>query len=241
MPHTSSRYQQDLGFVDGMSSFSVNEITGIGAGITLVRNAVGDFAYVAPVSATTVFVINLLDTVLRRSGAVEDLQNLYGSGFGPGTGQPGSGDPQGRPGSAALGDGFILPGTPQPASQMSVLQEITPRTAFKIKGFKPLSINVIYKVLTGAATSITASLTLTTFRNAQAVAAGQSNLLVAGQNGLVNVAAATPYVTNIPLPNAQFYQITPLSQLWFELTVVEPAANTFQFYGIDLLCEYNYN
>lgn len=253
MPHTHSSYQQDLGFDDGMLSFSVGEITPIGAGITLVRNAIGDYAYLAPVSATSIFAINILDTVLRRNGYTEDLQNVFGSTFGggldgaapgpggTGSGVPGSAEPQGRPGSISLNDGFILPGTPQPVSAMGALQQITPRTGLKIKGFKPLSINVIYKVLTGAATTLTVSLVQTVFKNAQAVATGQTTLLAAGQNGMTNVAAATPYVTNVPIPNAVYYQILPLTQLWFELTVVEPAANTLQFYGIDLVAEFNYN
>ena len=245
---------QDLGFDDGMINFAVPEIIGIGAGITVVRNAIGDIAYLAPVLATSVFAINIADTIMRRSGMGEDTQNVFGSNFGGGldgalagpsgfggTGVAGSAEPQGRPGGVSLNDGFNLPGAPQPASGMSTLQQITPRTGLKIKGFKPLSINVIYKVLTGAATSITVSLTQTIFKQAQAVATGQTALLAAAQYGLVNVAAATPYVTNILIPNAVYYQLTPLTQLWFELTVIEPVANTFQFYGIDLMCEFNFN
>lgn len=257
MPHTHSRYMQDLGFTDGLISFDAVEFEGIsvsGTAPSIVRNAVGDVAWQLVASSQANFDLNLLGVALRRSGFFEDTQNVFGSGFGgglggpsgnvpgtPGTGVPTSAEPQGRPGSSSLVDGFILPGQPQPASGMGTLQQITPRTGLKIKGFKPLGLNVIYKVLTGAATTLTCSLTMSTFRNNQAVATGQTNLLAVGANGLVNVAQAAPYVTAIPIPNAVFYQITPLTQLWFEINVTEPAANSFQLYGVELACEFNYN
>jgi hypothetical protein len=191
--------------------------------------------------------MNLLETTIRRSGFFEDTQNLFGSTFGgglggsaagpgsAGTGIPASAEPQGRP------DGFILPGSPQPASGMSTLQPITPRTGLKIKGIKPLSLSVMYKVVTGAATSLTCVLTQTKIVDNQTIASQQTTLLASAANGLVNVARANPYVTAIAIPNAVFYQTTPNTQLWFEIAVQEPAANTFQLYGVDMLCEFNMN
>lgn len=257
MPHSHGRYMQDLGFTDGLLSFASPEISAITAGGTapsLVRNAVGDVAWLLSASSSVFFEFNIMDTLIRRSGFSEDTQNVFGSTFGgglggpiagpsglPGSGIPGSAEPQGRPGSASLQDGFILPGIPQPVSAMAALQEITPRTAQKIKGIKPLSLSVMYKVLVGAMSTLTCTMVSTTFKNAQAVATGQSTVLVSGANGLVNVAAATPYVTTIALPLAQYYQITPLTQLWFEMNVVAPASNSFQLYGVELACEFNYN
>jgi hypothetical protein len=124
---------------------------------------------------------------------------------------------------------------------MATLQEITPRTALKIKGVRLNTLNVIYKVVTGAMTSINASITQTVFKNGQAVATGQTTLLASAQNGLSNTAAATPYVTNIPIPNAVYFQITPLTQVWFELAIVAPASNTFQLYGVEIGVHFNYN
>jgi hypothetical protein len=247
MPHTHSRYQQDLGFVDGLIMMSTEEILAIASAgtVTLTRNAVGDIAWQCNASSTATFNINLMGSVLRRSGFFEDTQNLFGSTFGgglggsaagpgsAGSGIPASAEPQGRP------DSFILSGQPQPASGMATLQEITPRTALKIKGFKPLSINVIYKVVTNPATSLTCVLTQSVFANNVAIA--KTTLLASAANGLVNVAQANPYVTNIPIPNAVYYQITPNTQLWFEVAVQEPASNTFQLYGVDVLCEFNFN
>lgn len=254
MPHSHGRFMQDLGFTDALVFFPPADFTSTGGPATFVRNAIGDVVLQAPASATTFFDVDILDGLLRRSGFFEDTQNAFGSTFGggiggpiagpgglSGTGIPGSAEPQGRPGSASLSDGFILPGVPQPASAMGALQQLTPRTGLKIKGVKPLFINIIYKVLTGAATSLTTSITQTIFKNGQAVATGQTTPLAAATNTLTNVAAATPYVTSIPIPGAVYYQITPLTQLWFELAVVEPTTNTFQLYGVEVGFEFNYN
>jgi len=247
--HTHGRYQQDLGFSDGLISCDASEVLAIASAgtVTLTRNAVGDIVWQCNASSTATFNINLMSSVIRRSGFFEDTQNLFGSTFGgglggaaagpgsAGTGIPASAEPQGRP------DAMILAGTPQPASGMATLQEITPRTALKLKGFKPLSINVMYKVITNPATSLTCVLTQTKVVDNQTIASQQTNLLASGANGLTNVARANPYVTSIAIPNAQYYQITPNTALWFEIAVQEPAANTFQLYGIDVLCEFNYN
>jgi len=231
MPHTSSRYQQDLSFTDGLISFAAPDISAVSATApVLTRTAVGDYSWVAQASATTYFAVNLLK-LLRRSGFSEDLQEYFG-----GTGIPASAAPQGRP------DGYVLPGQPQPATGMSSLQEITPRTAFKLKGIKPKSLTVIGMMATGSPTSVNCSLTMTTATNGATVAAGQTTLLASGTNGLPQTySSAVLQVTTVAIPNAVFYQITPNTQLWFELVVVEPASNTYKFYGVELACDFNFN
>jgi hypothetical protein len=255
MPHTHSRYMQDLGFSDGLVSYGVPEISAVSPTGTVAlsrASGAGIPSWLVSASSSVFFEINLLDAEIRRSGYTEDLQDVFGSTFGsgqggfaagpsglPGSGIPASAEPQGRPGSSNLGDGYILPGTPQPASGMATLQEITPRTALKIKGLKPLSITVLYSVGTGAMTTLTIGLYQNIFKNGVAVA--QTIPLAAGLNGLQNVAAANPYATVIPIPNAVFYQITPLTQLWAEINVVAPAGNTFNLFGLEMNCEFNYN
>jgi len=251
---------QDLGFTDGLIGFASPDISAISSTApVLTRAAAGDVSWVAQASATTYFEVNVLDTIERRSGFSEDTQNVFGSTFGsgvggfsagpsglPGTGIPGSAEPQGRPGNAALGDGFILPAATvtgaQPASGMATLQELTPRGALKLKGIKPLSLTVIGKMITGSPTSINCSLTLVTLKNGSTISAGSTNLLANGFNGLPQTySSAILQVTVIPIPNAMFYQITPNTQLWFEMIVVEPGSNTYAFYGVELACEFNYN
>jgi len=249
MPHTHSRYQQDLPFIDGLINYSASDFIGLasaGTAPALTRNAVGDLTLLVAASSTATLSCDLLSKAVRRTGYHEDTQNLFGSTFGggiggaaagpsgvAGTGIPASAEFQGRPGN------MILPGQPQPASGMATLQEITPRTALKIKGIKPLSLTVVYSVLTGAATSLTCVLTQSAFTNGVAIT--KTALLASAANGLTNVSAATPYVTTIQIPNAVYFQITPNVQLWFEIACQEPAANTFGLYMVSMACEFNYN
>lgn len=255
MPHTHSRFMADLGFTDGLVSYAAADVLSVSpTGTVALSRAIGAGipSWLVSASSSVFFEIPLLETLIRRSGYFEDLQNVFGATFGsgaggfaagpsglPGTGIPASAEPQGRPGSANLGDGYILPGTPQPASTMSTLAEITPRTALKIKGIKPLSMNLIYQITTGAMTTLTIGLYQNTFKNGVAIA--QTIPLAAGLNGLTNASAATPYVTSIPIPNAVYYQINPNVQLWAEINVVSPAGNTFNLFGLEMLCEFNYN
>jgi hypothetical protein len=227
-------------------------VASAGGPTALIRNAAGDIAVNVPVTTTATLSINLFNTLILRTGFIEDTQNVFGSTFGsglggfaagpsglPGTGIPVSAEPQGRPGSAALGDGFILPGSPQPVSAMAALQQITPRTGLKLKGIKPLAIAVKYKVLTGAMTALTCRADSTKYANG--VANSITSVLASGANGLVNVSAATPYVTTIAIPNAVAYQTADLTDLWFEIGVQTPGGNTFQLYGVRMLAEFNYN
>lgn len=249
MAHTHSRYQQDLGFNDGIINYAITEVVSIasaGGPSTLVRNGPADLVINIPNSMTGTLSIPLFETLILRSGFFEDTQNIFGSTFGggiggasagpsgvPGTGIPGSAEPQGRP------DSFILPGSPQPASAMGALQPITPRTGLKLKGIKPLAIAVKYKVVTNPATALTCRIDSVKFQNG--VANTITNLLASGANGLTNVAAATPYVITIPIPNAVFYQVADLTEMWFELGVQTPVGGTVQFYGVRMLAEFNYN
>lgn len=255
MPHTKGRFQQDMGLLDGIVNYAIADaiaIASAGGPATLLRNGPADLVYNVPVSTTETLSIPLFETLILRSGMFEDTQNVFGSTFGAGlgsgitpgpggagTGLPGSAEPQGRPGSPSMGDGFILPGNPQPLSAMAALQGITPRTGLKLKGVKPLAIAVKYKVLTAPATALTCRLDTVRFANGQANTI--TNLLASAANGLTNVAAATPVVVTIPIPNAVFYQTADLTEMWFELAVQTPGGGTFQFYGVRMLAEFNYN
>jgi hypothetical protein len=240
MPHTHSRYQQDLGFNDGIIDYSVSDVVNIasaGGPATLVRNGPADIVINVPNSTTVTLSIPLFETLILRTGFFEDTQNIFGSTFGggvgalaagpggAGTGIPASAEPQGRP------DTF---GTE------AALQQLTPRTALKLKGIKTLSLAVKYKVLTNPATVLTMRADEVNFVNG--VANNVTPVIATGANGLTNVAAATPYVITVPFPVAeQTYQIDDLTEIWFELAVQTPANGTVQFYGVRLACEFNYN
>jgi hypothetical protein len=223
MAHTHGRYQQDLGFNDGIINYSPTDVINIasaGGPATLVRNAAADIAINVPNSTTVTLSIPLFETIILRTGYGEDLQEQFG-----GAGLAGSAEPQGRP------DTF---------GAMSALQELTPRSGFKLKGLKTLSLAIKYKVLTNPATVLTCRVDEVNF--VSGVANAVTSVIASGANGLTNVAAATPYVINVPFPaSEQIYQIDDLTDLWFELAVQTPAGGTVQFYGVRMTCEFNYN
>lgn len=224
MPHTQSRYQQDLGFTDGVTlAYPWDFIaTGAGAPTVVTRNAAGDFSYNIGASVGPVnFSFSLLELMMQRVGFGEDLQDqLVGSGI------MGSAQPQLY--------------RPDLNSGQNTGQQLQPRTANKVKGVKPLSIKVI-ELITGAAlTTHTARIDKTVFSNN--VANSITSVLASGANGLPTAVQANPYVTVINFPVAsQIYQVTDLSQIWFEMTVTTAAAGAYRLYGAELTFEYNFN
>ncbi len=226
MPHTQSRYQQDLGFTDGRvfvgpGDILVDTIAQVTA-VSGTRNAVANWSinHVAGAN-TTNYAINLTNVILRRSGFGEDLQEQFG-----GTGIPGSAQSQVyRP--------DVIPA-------MSAAQQLAPRTALKLKGIKLLSFDVIYVIGVANLTGHTCRVDQTNFSNNVAIA--PTVVLATGANGLQTVVQANPYVTNVALPaNQQVYRNVIDSQLWIEIASVTAATSTYSLYGLDCLVEYNYN
>jgi hypothetical protein len=222
MSHTKSRYMQDLGFTDGRIFCGPGDVVAIGstAAPAVTRNAVGDWSLTRTSAGaeTLNIAVNVMNQVLRRTGFFEDLQEQFG-----GAGIPASAEYQGRPDTLA---------------SMALGQPITPRTAFKLKGFKLLSIDAIYRVTV-------ANLTTNTLRVDQALQANNvapAVTAVLAATGIPTVVQANPYVTNVALPAAQqIYRITPDQELWAEMTVAIPNTSKLDFYGFDLLVEFNFN
>ena len=134
---------QDLAFSDARIRLSPSqELLAFGTA-TLTRTAAGNINFAQGASLTNQYTANVASALIRRTGFFEDLQEQFG-----GLGIPASAEYQGRPdtlGSMALG------------------QPITPRTAFKIKGYQLNSFDVIYSVGTNPLTAITCQVNLTTF------------------------------------------------------------------------------
>lgn len=226
MPHTQSRYQQDLGFTDGRifvgpGDIAVDVVAQVSA-VSGTRNAAGDWSinHVAAAN-TTNYAFNLTNVILRRSGFGEDIQEQFG-----GTGIPGSAQPQVyRP--------DVIP-------SMNTAQQITPRTALKVKGIKLLSLDVIYLITTAALTGHTIRVDQTVFVNN--VAKAITSVLAVGANGLQTATQANPYVTNVALAaGQQIYRVGLDTQLWVEVASTTAATSVYQLYGFDCLVEYNYN
>lgn len=226
MPHTQSRFQQDLGFTDGRVFIGPGDIAvDVIAQVTAVsgtRNAAGDWSINHVVGAnTTNYAFNLTNVILRRSGFGEDLMEQFG-----GTGIPGSAQPQVyRP--------DVIPA-------MNTAQQLQPRTALKVKGIKLLSMDVIYLITTAALVAHTLRIDQTVFVNN--VAKAITSVLAVGTNGLQINTQANPYVTNVPLAAGQQIYRTGLdTQLWVELGSQTAGTTVYQLYGFDCLVEYNYN
>lgn len=221
MPHTQSRYQQDLGFSDGYIHIPAPDWISTGAAATLTKNAVADISWNVGASLAAIFDVNVSDGQIARTGFGEDLQEQFG-----GTGIPASAQPQVyRP--------DVIP-------SMSTGQQLTPRTALKTKGFKPLSLKVIYAI-TGAALSLhTIRVDKTVYVNN--VANAITPIIVNGANGLATATQANPYVTTIAFPAAQqIYQITDLAALWIEIAATTIAAGAYRLYGCEMSIEFNLN
>lgn len=223
MPHTQSRYQQDLGFPDGKVRGTVGDIVFTGATLANTRTAAGVWGVVlgTPAAQTNTFAINVNNQIIRRTGFGEDIQEQFG-----GTGIPGSAQPQVyRP--------DVIP-------SMSTAQQIQPRTALKTKGYKLLSYDVIYLIGAANATSSTTRVDQTIFANN--IAPATTVVLATGANGLQTTTQAQPYVTNVVLPaNQQVYRTLVDGDVWIEVAITGVATTTLTFYGIDIYVEFNLN
>lgn len=223
MPHTQSRYQQDLGFTDGRIFMGPGDIVwDVAAQAGVSRTAAGQWG-VAHVAAanTTNFAVNLTNAILRRTGFGEDLQEQFG-----GTGIPASAQPQFyRP--------DVIPG-------MSTGQQITPRTALKLKGIKLLSFDVTYSIGTLAMTAHTCRVDFTNYVNN--VAANTVSVLASGANGLQTATQANPYTTTVTLAaGQQVYRVTADAALWIEISANNQATTAYTLIGVEAAVEYNYN
>ena len=224
MPHTQSRYQQDLGFNDARIFCGPGDlVTSTSAGtLTTTRNAAGQWTVVAANTTTGQIAVNLTQQILRRTGFGEDIQEQFG-----GAGIPASAQPQ-----------FYRPdlGVLLQASA----QQLTPRSALKIKGFKLLSFDVIYLVVSAAATAVTCRVDSLTLTNG-AVVPAPTAVLASGINGLVTTRNDTLInVINVPVPNGT-YVTTADTTVFIELGLQTPGGGTINFAGFDVLVEYNYN
>lgn len=222
MPHTKSRYMQDLGFNDCRIRANAGDLVFTGATLAVSRVAAGQWAIVlgTPAAQANTFAVNVTQMLARRLGFFEDLQEQFG-----GSGIPASAEYQGRPDTLGA---------------MNTGQPITPRTAFKVKGFKILSFDVIYSLGVANATAHTCRVDQTLFVNN--VAPATTSVLASGANGLATATQAQPYVTNVALAaGQQIYRINTDQDVWIEDVITGAATTTVTFWGFDINLEINYN
>lgn len=231
MPHTQSRYQQDLGFPDGRIFARAGDgVQAVGTTV-LTRDSAGLVSYHQAASLTVNYEVSVTDLLFRKTGFFEDLQEQFGPS-----------NPNSPAATAIAGSAQIRTYRPDVIAAMSAGQQLIPRTAFKTKGIKLKSYDVIYQISTLALTSQVTTVVQTLFANN--VANASSVLLASAANGLQTAVQANPYVTNVvisPAPAVDGYFITPDQEVGLEVTVVTPATSTYILYGIELVFDYNYN
>jgi hypothetical protein len=231
MAHTEGRYQQDLGFTDGRIFVGPGDVVAIGstAAPAVTRNAAGDWSLTRTSAGAETLNIaaNLTQAILRRTGFFEDIQNLFGAA-----------NPNAPAATAIPGSAQPSPYRPDVIGAMNTAQQIQPRTAFKLKGFKLLSIDAIYRVTVLALTTNTIRVDqdLQVNNTAPAITA------ILAPTGIPTATQANPYVSNTPLAaGQQIYRVSPDQSLWIEMTVAIPNTSKIDFYGFDCLCEFNFN
>jgi hypothetical protein len=222
MPHTHGSFMQDLGFTDGRIFCGPGDLVwDIAAQGVVARTVAGQWSISHPAAAnTTNFAINITQQVLRRTGYFEDLQEQFG-----GAGIPASAE---------------IPGRPDTFGSMNKAQQITPRTAFKIKGFKLTSFDVIYSIGTSNLTTHTCRTDVTQYFNN--LAPVTTVVLASAANGLASATQAQPYVTSVAIPvgNQAFYNLVD-QVIWVEVQAVAAAGTIYNLIGIDALVTFNFN
>lgn len=223
MPHTQSRYMQDLGFPDGRIRANAGDLIFTGATLAVSRVAAGQWAIAlgTPAAQANTFAVNVTQMLMRRLGFGEDLQEQFGGG--------------GIPASAQ-----VQVYRPDVIPSMNTGQQITPRTALKLKGFKLNAFDVIYSLGVANATAHTCRVDQTVFVNN--VAPATTSVLATGANGLATATQAQPYVTNVVIPAAQqIYRTLNDADLWIEDVITGAATTTVTFWGFEMYLEFNYN
>lgn len=222
MPHTQSRYQQDLGFTDGkIRAVPSQEIIAFGTTV-LTRTAAGNINYAQAQSQAVTYELNISTLLARRLGFGEDLQEQYGSQSGAGI--------------AASAQSRTY--RPDQIGAMGAGQQLQPRTAFKTKGFRLVSFDVIYLIGTNPLSVHTCRLDQTLYPAAAAPVI--TPILASGANGLPTAASANIGITTV-IPVVQPYFTTNDADLWLELAVTTPAGGTYTLWGFDIAFEFNNN
>jgi hypothetical protein len=217
MPHTQSRYMQDLGFTDARIFAGGGDVVTTGGPAVITRVPPGYFLAL-PTGVATFVAVNVAQLVARRLGFFEDIQEQFG-------------------GAGIAGSAQTRTYRPDVIGAMSATQQLQPRTAFKTKGFRLISVDVIYSITGAALTSNLIRIDSVQYVNN--VAPANTVILASGANGLATATQAQPYVTTVT-PAVQPYFTLQDSALWIDLAVTA-AAGTASFFGFDVAVEFNFN
>jgi hypothetical protein len=238
MSKTQGRWEQATGFTDGQIFVGASEFqpTAASGAVTLVSASAGLLTRNVAASLTANLfadISKLLRTGQLATAAVAQEQ------FGTAALVPG-------PSSVAnTSDPLDFPPGFPPWTE-TVLPTITGGQKGPIpKGIKPIWVDVIYEIDTGAITSVTFGLTQTAMPASGASGAPTvTNIITLGANSLPVAAntAGQATRTRIAVASAnQLYITTDGTEVIANVNFVTPAGNSVKFYGIILGCHFNYN
>jgi hypothetical protein len=106
------------------------------------------------------------------------------------------------------------------------------------KGVQINSIDVIYHVITLAASLATVGVTVTKFVDKTAPVV--TNIITLAANGLSTAANGNQYVTNVAVPTPVMLTDAD-SQVIVNVNLTAGATGTIDFFGVVLHCSYNFN
>ena len=238
MPKTLGRWEQQTGFTDGELFIGTTDfyLTSASGAVTIVSSAAGLLTTNIAASLTVNLFANI-STLLRTGQLATASYNQ--EEFGTAAAVPGPSTVAGTSDPLNLPPGF-------PPWTSAVNPALTGGYNGPIpKGFKPIWVNVIYEVDTGAITSVTFGLTKTVMpASGTSAAPAVTNIITLGANSLPTAAntAGQATRTRIAVPTAnQLYLNADGSSVIANVNFVTPAANTVKFYGIIIGCHFNYN
>ena len=107
------------------------------------------------------------------------------------------------------------------------------------KGIQVNSVDIIYQVLTAAASVATVGLTKTAYANLTAPVV--TNIITLGANGLPTAIGAQPQVTNVAVATPAMIVPAVDTQLVLNVNLTAGAGGTVQFIGAVLKCSFNFN
>jgi hypothetical protein len=219
MPHTKGKFEQDLGYTDGVLVAGVDEISAFAAADAVkTRNDVADISFNQAAQKDVTYCL-AVGKLLHRTGTLEDLE-VYNKG----TGIAGNADVQGRP--------------PFRKTVVGKASWLTPRAANKLKGVKVTAIRFAYKISDVDLTTLNARVDKVVYDDN--VGAAPAVSAVVASTGLYKVKRDNLIVRTLTLASPA-YLTTDLSELMVELNVVTPLGSTFRLYRMEVMCEFNYN
>lgn len=238
MSRTKNRWEQDTGFTDGEIFLGATAFTPTAASgaVTIVNSAAGLLTLNVAASLTANLFTEL--NAILRTGQLASTgvsQQQFGTAAlvpGPSTVVHTSdplNSPAGFPASSTASNPALTGGPKAPIP----------------KGIRPIWVDLIYEIDTGAITSVTFGLTQTQMPLVGTSAAPVvTNIITLGANSLPVAANTAGQATRtriaVPLAN-QNYIILDGTEIIANVNFVTPASNSVKFYGIILGCHFNYN